>query len=217
MKASHIFTYIIERLKSEDFLMDFKFRKRDNCFIWHENGIGSMIELDHWIRDNMLTIYPIYIVRFDILKKWFEAYSFKTLRDQRDNPSVGFSGNMLERQDKFIFTESTIDTEYCKLCDTIKECAEIVFSHYANLQNMYDRRIVPILEGKQQLPDIGADWAFEYLTLTRIISPKDYEIVKDVIIKQIEWMNKRQEPNIVEYYPRLEEIIDSMEQQFPID
>jgi len=73
------------------------------------------------------------------------------------------------------------------------------------------------LEGKQQLPDIGADWAFEYLTLTRIISPKDYEIVKDVIIKQIEWMNKRQEPNIVEYYPRLEEIIDSMEQQFPID
>lgn len=141
----------------------------------------------------------------------------KTLRDQRDNPSVGFSGNMLERQDKFIFTESTIDTEYCKLCDTIKECAEIVFSHYANLQNMYDRRIVPILEGKQQLPDIGADWAFEYLTLTRIISPKDYEIVKDVIIKQIEWMNKRQEPNIVEYYPRLEEIIDSMEQQFPID
>lgn len=82
--------------------MDFKFRKRDNCFIWHENGIGSMIELDHWIRDNMLTIYPIYMVRFDILKKWFEAYSFKTLRDQRDNPSVGFSGNMLERQDKFI-------------------------------------------------------------------------------------------------------------------
>ena len=82
---------------------------------------------------------------------------------------------------------------------------------------MYDRRIVPILEGKQQLPDIGADWAFEYLTLTRIISPKDYEIVKAVIIKQIEWMNKRQEPNIVEYYPRLEEIIDSMEQQFPID
>lgn len=76
MKASHIFTYIIERLKSEDFLMDFKFRKRDNCFIWHENGIGSMIELDHWIRDNMLTIYPIYMVRFDILKKWFEAYSF---------------------------------------------------------------------------------------------------------------------------------------------
>lgn len=92
-----------------------------------------------------------------------------------------------------------------------------MFSHYANLQNMYDRRIVPILEGKQQLPDIGADWAFEYLTLTRIISPKDYEIVKAVIIKQIEWMNKRQEPNIVEYYPRLEEIIDSMEQQFPID
>ena len=48
MKASHIFTYIIERLKNEDFLMDFKFRKRDNCFIWHENGIGRMIELDHW-------------------------------------------------------------------------------------------------------------------------------------------------------------------------
>lgn len=50
---------------------------------------------------------------------------------------------------------------------------------------MYDRRIVPILEGKQQLPDIGADWAFEYLTLARIISPKDYEIVKDIIIRQI--------------------------------
>lgn len=79
----------------------------------------------------------------------------------------------LERLDKFIFTESSIDKEYYELCGTIKECAEIVFSHYANLQNMYEYRIVPILESKQQLPDVGADWAFEYLTLTRIISPKD--------------------------------------------
>lgn len=33
MKVSRIFTYVIERLKGEDFLTDFKFRKRDNSFI----------------------------------------------------------------------------------------------------------------------------------------------------------------------------------------
>lgn len=52
------------------------------------------------------------MVRFDILLKWFESYSFKSLQDQRDNPSVGFSGKMLERQDNFTITEADFNRHY---------------------------------------------------------------------------------------------------------
>ena len=60
----------------------------------------------------MIIIYPIYMVRFDILLKWFERYSFKSLQDQRDNSSVNFSGKMLERQDNFTITEADFNRHY---------------------------------------------------------------------------------------------------------
>ena len=44
MKASQIFDYVIERLKSERFMVDFKFRKRDCRFIWHKDGVGGSLD-----------------------------------------------------------------------------------------------------------------------------------------------------------------------------
>ena len=215
MTNKELFQLAIERLKTEPFLNGFKFRKRDSSFIKQEGGLRRHIELDHWSKEGVLIVYPIYMVRFDILLKWFEPYNVKSPQDQQDNPSIGFTGNMLGRQDKFRITESTFEQDYTTLRDSLSECSDIVFSSYNSLRDMYDRVIIPILESKQALPDVGADWAFKYLTLTRIESPEDYPAVKELVLAQVHKMAERHEPNIMDYFPRLDEIISVMEQTFP--
>ena len=215
MTNKELFLTIVERLKAEPFLNGFKFRKRDSSFIKQEGGLRRHIELDHWSKEGVLIIYPIYMVRFDVLLKWFEPYNVKSPQAQQDNPSIGFTGNMLGRQDQFRITESTFEQDYTTLRDSLSECSDIVFSSYNSLRDMYDRVIIPILENKQALPDVGADWAFKYLTLTRIESPEDYPAVKELVLAQVHKMAERHEPNIMDYFPRLDEIISVMEQTFP--
>lgn len=216
MNNQDIFQIIVERLKTEPFLKGFKFRKRDFSFIQEKGGLRRHIELDHWSKEGVLIVYPIYMVRFDILLKWFEPYNVKSPQAQRDNPSVGFSGNMLGQQDKFKIVEASLQHDFTTLCDTLAKCSNIVFSSYTSLNDMFERDIIPILEGKRTLPDVGADWVFKYLTLTRIISPKDYPTVKALVLAQVHKMVDRHEPNIIEYIPQLDEIINTMEQQHPI-
>lgn len=76
-------------------------------------------------------------------------------------------------------------------------------------------RLYPLLEGKRALPDVGADWAFKYLTLTRIVSPEDYPAGKELVLAQVQKMANRHEPNVIDYFSRLDEIINVMEQTFP--
>ncbi len=216
MTNKELFQLAIEQLKTEPFLNGFKFRKRDSSFIQQEGGLRRHIELDHWNKEGVLIVYPIYMVRFDILLKWFEPYNVKSPQTQQDNPSIGFTGNMLGRQDEFRITESTFEQDYTTLRDSLAECSDMVFSSYSSLREMYDRVIIPILEGKRALPDVGADWAFKYLTLTRMVSPKDYAAVKALVLAQVHKMADRHEPNIMDYISRLDEIINVMEQHYPI-
>lgn len=214
MTNGEIFQLILERLKAEPFLNGFKFRKRDSSFLKQDGDLRQSIELDHWSKQEGLIIYPIYGVRFEILLKWFEQYSFKSLQTQRDIPSVDFTGNMLGKKDKFVITENSFERDYAILRDSLAECCSIVFSAYTSLKDMYNLEIIPLLEGKKQLPDIGADWVFRNLTLTRIVSPNDYERVKELILAQVHFMAGRDEPNIIEYMTRMDEIIANMESQF---
>lgn len=215
MTNKELFLTVVERLKAEPFLNGFKFRKRDYSFIQQVEGLRRHIELDHWTKDGVLIVYPIYMVRFDILLKWFEPYNVKSRQTQQDNPSVGFTGNMLGRRDKFTISEANLECDYSKLCVTLADCSGIVFQAYMSLRDMFDREIIPRLEGKRALPDVGADWAFKYLTLTRIVSPEDYPAVKELVLAQVQKMANRHEPNVIDYFSRLDEIISVLEQTFP--
>lgn len=215
MTNKELFLTVVERLKAEPFLNGFKFRKRDYSFIQQVEGLRRHIELDHWTKDGVLIVYPIYMVRFDILLKWFEPYNVKSRQTQQDNPSVGFTGNMLGRRDKFTISEANLECDYSKLCVTLADCSGIVFQAYTSLRDMFDREIIPRLEGKRALPDVGADWAFKYLTLTRIVSPEDYPAVKELVLAQVQKMANRHEPNVIDYFSRLDEIISVLEQTFP--
>ncbi|MDE5813823.1 MAG: hypothetical protein K2H72_06010 [Muribaculaceae bacterium] len=208
-----LFDQIILELTSDVFFVDFRFRKRDNSFC-RKTALGKdIIMLDHWIDGYNLIIYPQYLVRYDSLRKWFEKFSFKTKRDQRDGVYVGFSGELLGSQDKYSFelNKSNYLIEINRLRTCLKSNGTLVFNAYSSLEKAYNLEIEPIFDGIKELPDIGADWFFENLTLCRLVHPENYERLKEIHLKQARYMYDRGEPNITAYYDKLDEILTYLE------
>lgn len=94
---------IIEDVASDTFFNGFKIRKSDNSLIFKTDVGYKRITFNYYNSydldrgDLALEIRPIYGVRFNILHKWFEKYSKKSIRDQRDSYSIGFVGSMIDR------------------------------------------------------------------------------------------------------------------------
>lgn len=212
-----LFNLILSELTEDAFFKDFKLRKRDSSLIRKTKLGKNIIMLDHWdgYHDghDVMVVYPQYLVRYDILSKWFEKFSFKSLQDQRDGCYVGFSGEMLGSQDRFMFRydRSNLMSELVRLKECIKRDGSEVFDAYSSLDKAYDRKIAPVLTGTTALPIIGADWFFENLTLCRIVHPEEYEKLKEIHLKHAEAMYGREEPNISKYYDRLSEILTYLE------
>lgn len=178
-------------------------------------GKRQSIELDHWIdhSTSSLVIYAVYGVRFDILHKWFEKFSFNTLQDQRDWTSVAFSGNMLGQRDEFHFklNKKGYQKDFENMLTTLIQCSDYVFSTYSSLPNFYMKEIQPILDGEAELPDVGANWVFIDLTLCKLVRPDNYHQLKNILLDRVEFMYNRGEPNIKEYYEQLDEILSYLE------
>ena len=189
--------------------------KRDYSLFFKTESGKQFIELDHW-RDrdttSSLVIYPIYGVRFDILHKWFEKFSVKTLQDQRDRASISFSGSMLGLQDELNFdTNGDGYSNEFENFQIILKCAEYVFSEYSSLDKLYNKTLLPVLDGETELPDVGADWIFIGMALCKLVAPANFDKLKQIILSHVEKMYAHQEPNILDYYDRFEDIFHYLE------
>lgn len=209
------FDKIVNDLAQLDFFSGYKFRKRDYSLFFKTESGKQFIELDHWReRDttSSLVIYPIYGVRFDILHKWFEKFSVKTLQDQRDRASISFSGSMLGLQDELNFdTNGDGYSNEFENFQIILKCAEYVFSEYSSLDKLYNKTILPVLDGETGLPDVGADWIFIDMALCKLVAPANFDKLKQIILSHVEKMYAHQEPNIPDYYDRFEDIFHYLE------
>lgn len=210
-----IFENIVKDLSQIGFFSKYKFRKRDASFLLKTKGGKYIIELDHWMDEttSSLVIYPIYGIRFDILHKWFEKFSIKSLQDQRDRASISFSGDMLSLQDKFYFSldgeKYTTDFDYFQT--NLQKCAEYVFKEYSALDKLYEKTILPILNGSATLPNVGADWIFIDLALCKLVSPSNFSKLKQIIFPHVRYMYEQKEPNVLDYYNQLESVFSYLE------
>lgn len=212
------FDQVLSELMEDPYFHKFKFRKRDSSLNLKTNFGRQSILLEHWSYLNLsLIIRPLYEVRFDVLCRWFEKFSCRTLSDQRDDAYVGFTGDILGKQETFDFSyyESGVSykNELKELKDCIIECSKHVFEEYSSLEVTYQKKIKPILEGKIDLPIVGAEWFFYNLTLCKIIHPEKYDELKYIHLKRAKEMYERNEPNMSIYYPRMDEILTYMENQ----
>lgn len=207
------------------FFINYKYRKKDRNFIKKRKDGFCAVELqvqDYYdlIRDGRaMQICPIYFVRFDVLHKWFEKYSFKTIADQRNNSIIMFSGENYykKREHYFMLNEIEFEEDLHRFIEEISLNAKQFEKQFDSLQSVYDYLIPPILKAEKELPDGQADWIFEYLTLCRIVAPQNYETLKKMIYNRIEFILSRKikDINILYYYPNLDTILMDMENQFP--
>ena len=210
---------IVEVIASDSFFKEFVIRKSDTSIILKSDTGYKRVQFQYYNsydlqRDNLaLEITPNYDIRFNILHKWFEKYSKRTLRDQRDDHSIGFTGNMFGATCEFHFLENRKDyyADLQILHDEVVKNAKYVFPKYATLEGYYDYWIDDVLSGKWEIPHVGFEWIPEYLIATRIVAPSNYEIVKELILKRADWMMGRDNPNIRLYYNDLPAILEDLE------
>lgn len=198
------------------------FRLKGEGFFKKASDGWEVIEIEGYTRGwNMetdkpaLRLYPIYLRRFDILHKWFEPFSFKDLKDQRSNYTIGFDGKMLDTSNYFYFPQdgSRYSERFTFLKENIEKNAKAVFTRYATVEDFYRHKVQPLLDnGISILPNVGADWIFFYLKSSQLVAPHNYPIIRNKIMKQVEMMNRRGEPNVIEIYPKLNEILNALEQ-----
>lgn len=205
------FEKIIELLKEDSFFDDYTFRKRDSSFVHKFEGGERRIEFSKWTDFIAISVEPQFFVRFDFVHKWFEKFSFKTLRDQRDAYTVGGWTRKYGCYPVYNFKHdgNNFLEEFNKLKETIKICAGQFFNEYRTPEDVYVRDILPILEGRAELPGSGANWLFWYLTICKVVAPENYDRLKAMSIEQAKVLVSRKypEPNMERYYDRLDEIL----------
>lgn len=219
MKAHKlIFERVVNDIQKEKPFTDFKFRKRDSALLNKFESGFEMVELQNWEGANPITkkaslvIKPLFLRRFDVIHEWFEKYSFKSLKDQKDNFSIGFDGAMLNNVVLFNFDldGENYHSEFLKFKISSKENSDKVFKKYSDIDSLFDFFINPVLEGRSDLPMNGSDWFFKYLTITKISCNEKFNLVLDILHSHFKELYMKREPNVIEYYPKLDTIIEDL-------
>lgn len=207
---------LFKRLLIHPLFKGFKYRSKDCSIIKKEQYGWEKIEFQNWISydqktaKKVLMIKPVYSKRFNILHEWFEKFSFKRLSDQRDNYSVGFEGVQFGRRNEFSFYLNDIDNSevISSFENEVIENTQLIFNKFSSISDLYEFLIKPVLEGEKELPNLGADWIFEYLTITKIKNKESFEPLRMLIYSKMNEMYEKGEPNTAEYYQKFDEIID---------
>ncbi|WP_181304375.1 hypothetical protein [Rufibacter sp. XAAS-G3-1] len=140
-------------------------------------------------------------MRFDILSKWFEKFSFKSISDQRNNLTVFADGKTLGNQDEFYFLDSGkhFEYDYSNFKERIINISSAFFSKYKTVDNYYINDVLPVLNKERSMSDVGADWIFEYLAAVKLCQFERYDEMVAILKEQIQFMNNRNEPNVSSY------------------
>ena len=207
---------IVSDFQHDHFFEDYKFIKSKHAFVKKYDWGWYQISLRPFNDFEYINIRPLYEIRFNILVKWFEKFSFKTLKDQRSNSTVFFEGENFGFETDFYFDSAwrdykNYDILYPKFRNTVVICATKAFNLYTSLEDYYRVEIVPVLNRDKELPMQSADWFFKYLTACKIVAPDKYPVFKEIMLKHADKMMERNEPNMAEYYNRLDEILSYME------
>ena len=221
MNTKELLDRIFKRLKEEDYLRNFKFKRNESEFVHLKEDKFYKIGIEHYdtveSHDNPrlgLNLCLYFANRYDILHNWFEKYSMLSLEILRYESSFSYTPKNLGLDDMnfFSFDGDDFDTAYDSFLNEIITGADYFFNRVNSLKKCYENYIVPAIEsGSSVLPDEGSQWVLKYLALTRIVSPKNYPLLKSLILERVDYMIKRNEPNIILYKDTMPEICAFLE------
>lgn len=211
-----IFNRVVDDLLRESFFSGFKFRKRGSLIYKKEENRVILIEFQPRSYFISIVLSPVYCVHFDVLTKWFEKFSCIPVKTLRESASYGISGYNIDTKHVWFdfpldIDEATYQEVYSEFRDSVIRCASSIFDKYKTLKDYFDALILPIIEGKTKLSLSGSIWIFKYLTACWIVAPDKYPIFKGMMLDHIKLMLSNNEPNIIKYKDRLDEIFDTLE------
>lgn len=218
MTAKELFTRIVSDLHSDSYLCIFKFTKSNSKFSIKDGEVRKSIEMNHWSDLDELVIRPIYGVKFDVLNDWFSLFNFYSKADQKANDDVFYGeikGLTSAPWNEYVFRKDGIDYQASieLLRTDLINCSKFVFDNNDTLEKLFVNEVKPILDGTRKLgiKDLGANWIFKYLRLCRLVNPDSYLQLKDILIRHFEFMKSLDEPNVMKYAPKLNEILNYIE------
>ena len=211
----NVYERIVELLKEEPLLKDFKYVKSKYSFVMDKNGLKYILELRHHFTFNLfLDIHPSCLGYYYILERWFEKFSRISVRDLRDGFTIGVysSARQFDMQEDYTFRydESDFEEVYGKMIVVIRKMLENLTTTFRTVEDYYRLVVKPVLTGGK-MPINGAEWVFNYLTAALLVDPANYEEVKRVIMEHVAMLTERDEPNIMWYDGKWDEIFAYLE------
>lgn len=221
MNTKELLDRVFFRLKEEDYLRNFKFKRNESEFVHLKEDKFYKIGIEHYdtveSHDNPrlgLNLCLYFANRYDILHNWFEKYSMLSIEILRYESSFSYTPKNLGLDDKnfFSFDGDDFDTAYDSFLNEIITGADYFFNRVNSLKKCYENYIVPAIEsGSSVLPDEGSQWVLKYLALAKIVAPENYALIKSLIMERVDYMIKRNEPNIILYKDTMPEICAFLE------
>lgn len=210
---------ILEVIATDVYFKDYNIRKSDNCIICKTDYGYKRVSFSYYNSYDLsrnelaLEITPAYEIRFNVLHKWFEKYSKRSLADQRDDYSIGFVGEMIGKKNEFYFLENRKEYEedLHELYDEVVNNAKELFNKYETLNCYYNYYVDKVIKGERAFPIVGFEWVVEFLIATKLVAPSNYDYVKKIILERVEMMMSCGEPNIAKYYCDLQIILEDFE------
>ena len=221
MNTKGLLDRIFESLKEENCLKDFKLKRSESEFIRRKNSGFDQIGFGHYVTvkshsepDLGLNLRLYFTNRYDILHTWFERYDMYQIESLRSESSFWYTPKNLGLDDMnfFSFDGDDFETAYDSFLNEIITGADYFFNRANSLKKCYENYIVPaIKDGSSVLPDYNESWAFIYLALAKIVAPENYALIKSLIMERVDYMIKRNEPNIILYKDTMPEICAFLE------
>lgn len=210
---------VIENLLEEEKFKNFEFKKTKKRLIQKTDFGFRSIDFYQYstVRDNKngsfgnlgVRISPVIGVKFNILSKWFEKFSFKSLSDQRNNYTLGIEFSQAQIEETIFYEDGhNFEYDYKVFLMNLTSLSDSFFTNYNNVYSFYQKIVFPKIEKNEQFPDIGSDWIFEYLAATKICDFSNFEKCKKLLNERIDFLKSRNEPNVLKYDHRFTDIFE---------
>ena len=185
----NVYERIVERLKEEPLLREYKYEKTRDAFIRLMNGVEVILSLRVSNAYDWFKITPLVSVYYPELNEWYEPFSVGPMKEWRSgsNRGTGADASCFWPAGNYSlwFEQENIDDTYGKLLQDIEPMLEYVQDKFVDKKYYYNFAVKPLITGKRVFPGSGARWLFEYLAACRAVAPKSYPKLKDMVVELI--------------------------------
>lgn len=219
-----IYESLVDVLSSIDFFKYYKWNKGWKMLIEKSENTVKSIEfrLFQSVSDERDDIFSFALtvtitIRFKILHEWFEEfYQGSSIRDYKKK-SIKFKNVFTHGDGGYLYFHSdgkNLKSTLLKAKNRIFDESTSFFESFKSLEDTYNNLIEPILERPEILKkklNSGTPWIFEYLALTKIVEPSEYEALKKILGKHLKELYEDEEINALDYYPIYNKAIEKLE------